>query len=173
VFEHNHPAPPYTFLYPKYRQIISQIQYSQAWWGGGEEARDHASGEVQEVRGVAGGLLLACTHLDGASGCQHHHFGHLQHLIRAGQLPQPCFGGVLAVLCRGLGWLLQLTQGRSLCIPASPKLALAHPGPGAARWQGLLTNSHPHDSNVLPAGSLDPCREGANTRLLGEALEAC
>ena len=77
------------------------------------------------------------------------------------------------MLSGGLGWLLQLTQGRSLCILAFPRLAMAHPGPGAARWQGLLTNSHPHDSNVLPAGSLDPCREGANTRLLGEALEAC
>ena len=31
------------------------------------------------------------------------------------------------------------------------------------RWQGLLTNSHPHDLNVLPAGSVDPCRESAST----------
>ena len=30
------------------------------------------------------------------------------------------------MLSGGLGWLLQLTQGRSLCIPASPRPALAH-----------------------------------------------
>jgi len=79
----------------------------------------------------------------------------------------------LVVLCGGLGWLLQLTQGHSLCIPASPRLAVAHPGPIAARWQGLQTTSHPHDLNVLPAGSLDPCREGAITWQMGEAQEAC
>ena len=79
----------------------------------------------------------------------------------------------MVVLCGGLGWLLQLTQGHSLCIPASPRLALAHPGPVAARWQGLQTTSHPHDLNVLPAGSLDPCREGAITWQMGEAQEAC
>ena len=78
----------------------------------------------------------------------------------------------MVVLCGGLGWLLQLTQGHSLCIPASPRLAVAHPGPIAARWQGLQTTSHPHDLNVLPAGSLDPCREGAITWQIGEAQEA-
>jgi hypothetical protein len=129
-------------------------------------------GAVGDVAGAVG-LHQASTYLGGTGGCRHHHFQHLHHLVRAGQSPRPCSGGELAVICGGLGWLLQLTQGRSLCIPASPRLALAHPGPGAAIWQGLLTNSHPHDLNVLPAGSLDPCREGASTWHIGEALEAC
>jgi hypothetical protein len=75
-------------------------------------------------------------------------------------------------MCGGLGWLLQLTQDHSLCILASPRPALAHPELYTAVWQGLLATPHPHDSNVLPAGSVDPCRESASTRRWEGALES-
>ena len=124
---------------------------------------------------VAGavGLHQASTYLGGTGGCRHHHFQHLHHLVRAGQSPRPCCGGVPAVLGEDLGWLLELTQGRSMCIPVPQRFALAHPELCAANWQGLLAISHPHDSNVLPAGSVDPCQEDAGTWQIGGAPEAC
>ena len=136
------PCTTFTHMYIQISTDISRLHlrfrsHMQAR-AGGEEARDRASGEVQEVRSAADGLLLASTYLDGTSGCWHHHYRHLTHLIRAGQLPRPCFGGVLTVLSGGLGWLLQLTQGRSLCIPASPRPTLAHPELYTAVWQGFL-----------------------------------
>ena len=82
-------------------------------------------GAVGDVAGAVG-LHQASTYLGGTGGCRHHHFGHLQRLIRVGQLPQPRGGGMPAVLSGGLGWLLELTQGRSLCIPVPQRLALPH-----------------------------------------------
>ena len=92
------------------------------------------------------GLLLASTYLGGTGGCQHHHSGHLQHLIRAGQLPRPPAGRGLAVPGQGPGWLLQLTQVGALCIPWPVLLRHAchyhWGGSGGAAQSILVSNLH-------------------------------
>jgi hypothetical protein len=53
-----------------------------------------------------------------------------------------------------------------------------HPGASTACYWLVLhaclcwgSTGHPHDSNLLPAGSADPCREGASTHGLGGSSE--
>jgi hypothetical protein len=134
---------------------------------------DRALGGVADVHGAPVVLLQASTYLGDANHWLTPPLETSACLIRAGQSPRPCCGGVPAVLGEDLGWLLELTQGRSLCIPVPQRFALAHPELCAANWQGLLAISHPHDSNVLPAGSVDPCQEDAGTWQIGGAPEAC
>jgi hypothetical protein len=74
-------------------------------------------GDAVHVHEAPAVLLLPCTYLGGASQRPTPPVLTSAVLIRAGQLPRPRAGGGLPVLSRGLGWLLQLTQVQSLCIP--------------------------------------------------------
>ena len=105
--------------------------------------------------GGAVGLLLASTYLGGTGGCQHHHSGHLQHLVRAGQLPRPPAGRGLAVPGQGPGWLLQLTQVGALCIPWPVFLRHAchyHWGGSGGTAQSMLVSNLHLGVRDLPRG---------------------
>jgi hypothetical protein len=82
----------------------------------GNGGRDRAFGGAVDVHGDLAVLLLPSTYLGGASRWPTPPLQTSVALIRAGQLPRPGLRGGQAVLDRGLGWPLRLTQGRSLCI---------------------------------------------------------
>jgi hypothetical protein len=110
--------------------------------GGGRPSLGGAGGDA----GGVDGLPQPSTYLGGTGGCQHHHSGHLQHLVRAGQLPRPPAGRGLAVPGQGPGWLLQLTQVGALCIPWPVFLRHAchyhWGGSGGAAQSMLVSNLH-------------------------------
>jgi hypothetical protein len=81
-----------------------------------ERGRDQALRGAADVHGAPLVLLLASTYLGGASRRPTPPLQTSAAHVWAGQLPRPGLRGGQAVLDRGLGWPLRLTQGRSLCI---------------------------------------------------------
>lgn len=102
---------------------------------------DRALGGAVDVRGASAGLLQASTYLGDAGRWPTPPLETSASLIRAGQLRRPRVRGVPTVLSGGLGWLLELTQGRPLCTLGPLLLATAclhHCGWGRGAAETML-----------------------------------
>jgi hypothetical protein len=70
--------------------------------------------------------------------------------------------------CCSLHWVAPCASWGLYCLLLASTACLQPPDQHCLWWG---STGHPHDSNLLPAGSADPCREGASTHGLGGSSE--